>query len=89
MSSDLSERNKLNAYRFAAVVFAQWIVQTFTLVLRDKFSGPRTADMSNESWHKPPGARLGSHDRHLRNNLLCLLIITFATTKERVTRGLE
>src|SRR5205809_932273 len=40
MSADISERNKLNAYRFAAVMLAQWVVVTFTLVLRDKIAGP-------------------------------------------------
>jgi glycoside/pentoside/hexuronide:cation symporter, GPH family len=84
MSADQSERNKLNAYRFAAVVFAQWIVQTFTLVLRDKFAGPRTPAMSNEVWnaHQAHGweATMGIYA------VICFVcfVITFATTRERV-----
>jgi GPH family glycoside/pentoside/hexuronide:cation symporter len=84
MSSDISERNKLNAYRFAAAVTAQWIVQTFTLVLRDKFSGPRAAGMTNEVWagHQAHGwsVTMGIYA------VLCFVcfVITFVTTKERV-----
>lgn len=77
MTSDLSERNKLNAVRFGAVVFAQWIVQTFTLVLRDKFAGHSTAkaDLAH-GWTMTMGVYA----------VVCLFcfIITFATTKERV-----
>ena len=84
MSADPSERNKLNAYRFAAAVTAQWIVQTFTLVLRDKFSGPRTAGMSNEDW-----THQQAHGWEVTIGIyavICLVcfIITFTTTKERV-----
>lgn len=84
MSGDQSERNKLNAYRFAAAITAQWIVQTFTLVLRDKFAGPRTPEMSNETWtsHVAHGweVTIGIYA------IICLVcfIITFSTTKERV-----
>jgi len=84
MSSDQSERNKLNAYRFAAVVFAQWIVQTFTLVLRDKFAGPRLPDMSNEAWNHRQ-----AHGWEVTIGIYAVIcfvcfIITFVTTKERV-----
>ena len=84
MSSDQSERNKLNAYRFAAAVSAQWIVQTFTLVLRDKFAGQRAAGMTNEVWksHQAHGweMTMGIYA------VICFVcfVVTFATTKERV-----
>ena len=84
MSADQSERNKLNAYRFAAAITAQWIVQTFTLVLRDRFAGPRTAGMTNEAWtsHQAHGwaVTIGIYA------IICFIcfIITFSTTKERV-----
>ena len=66
------------------MVFAQWIVQTFTLVLRDKFAGQRTPDMSNEAWntHQAHGwtVTIGIYA------MICFVcfVITFATTKERV-----
>lgn len=77
MSSDQSERNKLNAYRFAAAITAQWIVQTFTLVLRDKFAGPNpTPAQVATGWEWTMGVYA----------LICFVcfVITFATTKERV-----
>ena len=77
MTADQSERNKLNAVRFGAVVFAQWIVQTFTLVLRDKFAGHSTAkaDLAH-GWTMTMGVYA----------VVCLVcfLITFVTTKERV-----
>lgn len=84
MSSDQSERNKLNAYRFAAVVFAQWIVQTFTLVLRDKFAGQRTPEMTNDVWHTHQ-----AHGWEVTIGIYAMIcfacfVITFATTRERV-----
>jgi glycoside/pentoside/hexuronide:cation symporter, GPH family len=84
MTSDQSERNKLNAVRFGAVVIAQWIVQTFTLVIRDKFAGKRTAEMTDTIWK--------GHLAHGWTStmaiyaVICLVcfIITFMVTKERV-----
>jgi Na+/melibiose symporter-like transporter len=77
MTSDQSERNKLNAVRFGAVVFAQWIVQTFTLVIRDKFAGhsQAKADLAH-GWTMTMGVYA----------VICLVcfLITFGTTKERV-----
>src|SRR4029079_10099687 len=77
MTSDQSERNKLNAVRFGAVVFAQWIVQTFTLVIRDKFA-----------WHSQAKADL-AHGWTMTMGVyavVCLVcfLICFAHTKERV-----
>ena len=77
MTSDQSERNKLNAVRFGAVVFAQWIVQTFTLVLKDKFAGHSAAKADQaHGWMMTMGVYAG----------ICLIcfLITFGTTKERV-----
>lgn len=77
MSADQSERNKLNAYRFAAAITAQWIVQTFTLVLRDKFAGPNpTKAQLAGGWEWTMGIYA----------VVCFVcfVITFATTKERV-----
>jgi Na+/melibiose symporter-like transporter len=77
MSADQSERNKLNAYRFAAAVTAQWIVQTFTLVLRDKFAGPNpTTGQIARGWQWTMGI-------YAAVCFFCF-IITFATTRERV-----
>jgi GPH family glycoside/pentoside/hexuronide:cation symporter len=84
MTADPAERNKLNAYRFAAAISAQWIVQTFTLVLRDKFAGPRTPAMTSEEWTGRQAygweVTIGIYA------VICLVcfIITFVTTKERV-----
>ena len=84
MTSDQSERTKLNAVRFGAVVFAQWIVQTFTLVIRDKFAGTHTPEMTKPEWT----SRLahGWTSTMAVYAVICLIcfIITFAVTKERV-----
>jgi len=77
MSSDQTERNKLNAYRFVAVMVAQWIVVTFTLVLRDKFAGPHPDQHAlAHGWTSTMGLW----------SVVCLVcfLITFATAKERV-----
>ena len=77
MTADLSERNKLNAIRFGAVMVAQWIVQTFTLVLRDKFAGhsQAKADLAH-GWTMTMSV-------YAAICLVCFLIC-FGTTKERV-----
>jgi glycoside/pentoside/hexuronide:cation symporter, GPH family len=84
MTADQSERNKLNAVRFGAVVFAQWIVQTFTLVIRDKFAGTHTDTMTKAEWTQ----RLAHGWTYTMGiyAVICLacFIITFAVTKERV-----
>jgi len=77
MTADLSERNKLNAIRFGAVMVAQWIVQTFTLILRDKFAD-----------HNPDKAHL-AHGWVMTMSVyaaICFIcfLICFATSRERV-----
>lgn len=72
MSADLSERAKLNSFRFIAVNAAQFIVQGFTLVWVNKFANGNTA----HGWSVVFGGYA----------VLCVVcfIITFATSKERV-----
>lgn len=84
MTSDQSERNKLNAIRFGAVVFAQWIVQTFTLVIRDKFAGKRTPEMTDDIWKGHVSTGWTSTMAIYAVICLVCFLITFATTKERV-----
>jgi GPH family glycoside/pentoside/hexuronide:cation symporter len=77
MTADQSERNKLNAIRFGAVMVAQWIVQTFTLVLRDKFAHhSQTRAALSHGWTMTMTV-------YAAVCLVCFLIC-FATTKERV-----
>lgn len=74
MTGDLDERAKLNSYRFIAVNIAQFIVGGFTLPLVAKFAQGHDLAygwrMTMTIWA-----------------VLCLVlfVITFATTKERIT----
>jgi GPH family glycoside/pentoside/hexuronide:cation symporter len=73
MSADVNERAKLNSLRFIAVNAAQLVVSGFTLPLVAKFSagGSRQQgwQMTMTLWAIV---------------CLCLFLVTFATTKERV-----
>jgi GPH family glycoside/pentoside/hexuronide:cation symporter len=73
MTADVTERAKLNSFRFVAVNVAQFIVSSFTLPLVAKFS----ADSSRQ------------HGWQMAMTLwavvcFCLFLVTFATTKERI-----
>jgi Na+/melibiose symporter-like transporter len=75
MTGDVIERAKLNSFRFIAVNIAQFIVGGFTLTLVAKFAG---ADQNKQrGWAITMGIWA----------FLCLVLflITFFTTKERIT----
>lgn len=72
LTGDMSERNSLSSYRFAAVMFAQFFVQVFMLpIILHVGDGDKAAGIESVmTWM----AIIGS----------VLLLITFLTTKERV-----
>jgi len=72
LTGDMSERNSLSSYRFAAVMFAQFFVQVFMLpIILHVGNGDKAAGIESVmTWM----AIIGT----------VLLLITFLTTKERV-----
>lgn len=72
ITGDMSERNSLSSYRFAAVMFAQFFVQVFMLpIILHVGKGDKAAGIEAVmTWM----ALIGT----------ILLIITFLTTKERI-----
>jgi Na+/melibiose symporter-like transporter len=72
LTADMSERNSLSSYRFAAVMFAQFFVQVFMLpIILHVGKGDKAAGIESVmTWM----AIIGT----------VLLLITFLTTKERV-----
>ena len=72
LTGDMSERNSLSSYRFAAVMFAQFFVQVFMLpIILYVGKGDKAAGIESVmTWM----AIIGT----------ILLLITFLTTKERV-----
>ncbi|WP_340110714.1 MFS transporter [Maribellus mangrovi] len=72
ITGDMSERNSLSSYRFAAVMFAQFFVQVFMLpIILHVGDGDKAAGIESVmTWM----AIIGT----------VLLLITFLTTKERV-----
>jgi len=72
LTGDMSERNSLSSYRFAAVMFAQFFVQVFMLpIILHVGKGDKAAGIESVmTWM----AIIGT----------LLLLITFVTTKERV-----
>ncbi|MCK3684690.1 glycoside-pentoside-hexuronide (GPH):cation symporter [Maribellus sp. YY47] len=72
LTGDMSERNSLSSYRFAAVMFAQFFVQVFMLpIILFVGKGDKAAGIESVmTWM----AIIGS----------ILLLITFATTRERI-----
>ena len=72
ITGDMSERNSLSSYRFAAVMFAQFFVQVFMLpIILHVGNGDKAAGIESVmTWM----AIIGT----------ILLLITFLTTKERV-----
>ncbi|WP_319501390.1 glycoside-pentoside-hexuronide (GPH):cation symporter [uncultured Draconibacterium sp.] len=72
LTGDMSERNSLSSYRFAAVMFAQFFVQVFMLpIILHVGKGDKAAGIESVmTWM----AIIGT----------VLLLITFLTTKERV-----
>ncbi len=77
LTGDMSERNSLSSYRFAAVMFAQFFVQVFMLpIILHVGNGDKAAGIESVmTWM----AIIGS----------ILLLITFLTTKERVVPSPE
>ena len=77
LTGDMSERNSLSSYRFAAVMFAQFFVQVFMLpIILHVGNGDKAAGIESVmTWM----AIIGS----------VLLLITFFTTKERVVPSPE
>ncbi len=74
MTGDVTERAKLNSFRFVSVNAAQFIVGGFTLPLVAKFAGPE--HNKEHGWTMTMGLWA----------LLCLALFltTFLTTKERI-----
>ena len=72
LTGDMSERNSLSSYRFAAVMFAQFFVQVFMLpIILHVGNGDKAAGIESVmTWM----AIIGT----------ILLLITFLTTRERV-----
>ena len=72
LTGDMAERNSLSSYRFAAVMFAQFFVQVFMLpIILYVGGGDKVAGIESVmTWV----AIIGT----------ILLLITFATTKERI-----
>ena len=72
LTGDMSERNSLSSYRFAAVMFAQFFVQVFMLpIILHVGNGDKAAGIESVmTWM----AIIGT----------VLLLLTFFTTKERV-----
>jgi Na+/melibiose symporter-like transporter len=72
LTGDMSERNSLSSYRFAAVMFAQFFVQVFMLpIILHAGGGDKAAGIESVmTWMAIIGTGL--------------LLITFLTTKERV-----
>ncbi|QIA08092.1 MFS transporter [Draconibacterium halophilum] len=72
LTGDMSERNSLSSYRFAAVMFAQFFVQVFMLpIILHVGDGDKAAGIESVmTWMAIIGTGL--------------LLITFLTTKERV-----
>jgi len=72
ITGDMSERNSLSSYRFAAVMFAQFFVQVFMLpIILHVGDGDKAAGIESVmTWMAITGT--------------VLLLITFLTTKERV-----
>ena len=72
LTGDMSERNSLSSYRFAAVMFAQFFVQVFMLpIILHVGNGDKAAGIESVmTWM----AIIGT----------VLLLITFLTTKERI-----
>nr|WP_321353894.1 MFS transporter [uncultured Draconibacterium sp.] len=77
LTGDMSERNSLSSYRFAAVMFAQFFVQVFMLpIILHVGNGDKAAGIESVmTWM----AIIGT----------ILLLITFLTTKERVVPSPE
>ncbi|WP_347840159.1 glycoside-pentoside-hexuronide (GPH):cation symporter [uncultured Draconibacterium sp.] len=77
ITGDMSERNSLSSYRFAAVMFAQFFVQVFMLpIILHVGKGDKAAGIESVmTWM----AIIGT----------VLLLITFLTTKERVVPSAE
>ncbi|WP_297089938.1 glycoside-pentoside-hexuronide (GPH):cation symporter [uncultured Draconibacterium sp.] len=77
ITGDMSERNSLSSYRFAAVMFAQFFVQVFMLpIILHVGKGDKAAGIESVmTWM----AIIGT----------VLLLITFLTTKERVVPSSE
>ncbi len=77
LTGDMSERNSLSSYRFAAVMFAQFFVQVFMLpIILHAGDGDKAAGIESVmTWM----AIIGT----------ILLLITFLTTKERVVPNPE
>jgi Na+/melibiose symporter-like transporter len=77
LTGDMSERNSLSSYRFAAVMFAQFFVQVFMLpIILHVGKGNKAAGIESVmTWM----AIIGT----------VLLLITFLTTKERVVPSPE
>jgi Na+/melibiose symporter-like transporter len=73
MTADVNERAKLNSFRFVAVHAAQFIVGGFTLPLVDKFSA---GSNRQHGWQMTMALWAVV--------CLCLFLITFATTQERI-----
>ena len=72
LTGDMSERNSLSSYRFAAVMFAQFFVQVFMLpIILHVGNGDKAAGIESVmTWMAITGT--------------VLLLLTFLTTKERV-----
>jgi Na+/melibiose symporter-like transporter len=83
MTADLNERAKLNSYRFVAVNAAQFIVGGFTLPLVAKFAGRHATSPVIGAADNQYGWRLVMTIWAVL--CLVLFLITFATTRERVT----
>lgn len=77
LTGDMSERNSLSSYRFAAVMFAQFFVQVFMLpIILHVGNGNKAAGIESVmTWMTIIGS--------------FLLLITFLTTKERVVPSPE
>src|SRR5208282_650053 len=72
MTSDVSERTSISTYRFVAAMIGQLLIQALALPLVDKFGNGDSA----KGWSITMGI-FGAV-------MVCLYLITFATTRERV-----
>jgi Na+/melibiose symporter-like transporter len=72
ITGDMGERNSLSSYRFVAVMFAQFFVQVFMLaIIESAGHGDKAAGIEKVmTWLAVIG--------------ICMLLITFFTTKERI-----
>jgi glycoside/pentoside/hexuronide:cation symporter, GPH family len=81
MTPDASERTSIASYRFVAALLGQFVIQAFTLPLVDKFGASDPSTGSGQDSARGWAITMG-----IFGGLIVLLnVITFATTRERVT----